>query len=128
MFRLLFSFSKTRRERGTLLSCKENCPAPPMLDKLISTAQNEEKHFSKSRIIAQSLYSPCYRNLVYTIQLDKTREKRKKQKREKERYIPIPENKHFIENEKKEKYEIYTIFKYIFTYVTIWIFFKLSKD
>jgi len=98
-----------------------------MLDRLISTAQNKEKHFSKSRIIAQSLYySPCCRNLVYMIQLDQTQEKRKAEERERE--IPIPENKRFIENEKKEKYEIYTIFKYIFTYVTIWIFFKLSKD
>jgi len=76
MFRLLFSFLKARffkRKRGTLLSCKEKCPAPPMLDRLISTRKTK-KYFSKSRIIAQSLYySPCCRNLVYTIRLDKTR-------------------------------------------------------
>ena len=91
-----------------------------MLDRLISTAQ---KRGNTSPAHNHYYIILLVKILCNSIKLKEKERNRKEREREKEtcRFRKIN-----VENE--IKYEIYTIFKYIFTYVTIWIFFRLSKD
>lgn len=79
------------------------------------------EHFFESQIVAQTLvritllsyYTPLTAGISFCTQvLGETWKKEKEQ---------ITERK-CLTKKMAEKYEIYTIFKYIFTYVTIWIF------
>jgi len=89
-----------------------------MLDRLISTAQNEGTLLQRTIVITLLV------KILFVYDSIKLKE-REIEERERERET-CRFRKINVENE--IKYEIYTIFKYIFTYVTIWIFFRLSKD